>query len=203
MRSTDEIWEAVEMLTNLELVRLKLFAVVSMAAVGARAHGRDENDLLSEAIVATAAGELPWQDGTPLVAHLLGAMKAIAAGWSESEDLFFIDSYLNGASSDDVPAAIDPELVLQAKELLDGIRTLAAEDAWESEIVNFLALGYSGDEIQEKTGISGDDYRQAMGRLRRKLWGILIEPVDAEFEESLSLILSQALTIATSVERGS
>jgi DNA-directed RNA polymerase specialized sigma24 family protein len=200
MRSTDEIWTAVNSLLSSELLRLKLFAQVSMGVLGSKAHGRDENDLLNEALVATATGDIPWKEGPPLVAHLLGAMGTITASWSESEEAADTENWaMRARSCAEVPTAVDPEQVLQAKELLERIRWLAAKVPQASEIVDLMALGYRAEEIQMETGISSLSYREALERLRWKLQREFSECHERNFEESLSEKLVRALSIVASV----
>jgi DNA-directed RNA polymerase specialized sigma24 family protein len=204
MRSTEDVWAGVTSLTEADLLRLKLFAGSCMRTVGQNALGRDENDLLSEAIVATATGEQLWKDDTPLAAHLLDVIRKMSSVWSHGEGEFLLGNSaepIGGLRDGDV-AALDPEKILQAKEQLDHIRRLVSGDPDASEIVELFALGYSTEEIQNDGGMSRGDYCAAMSRLRQKLQTELSESDDIGFESSLSGILSKALSDIVSADAG-
>jgi len=204
MRSTEDVWAGVTSLTEADLLRLKLFAGSCMRTVGQNAFGRDENDLLSEAIVATATGEQLWKDDTPLAAHLLDVIRKMSSVWGQGEDEFLVidSAKLVGSLWDGDVAPLDPEKVLQAKEQLDRIRRLVSDEPDAAEIVELFALGYSAEEIQDERGMSRRDYCATMSRLRRKLQRELSESEDICFEVSLSGFLSKALSDIVSSDAG-
>ena len=76
----EEIDEAIEALTPVQLVRLQKIAWLRHRALGRRAAGRHEGDLLSDALIAVLEGRRKWiRDNCDLVAFLAGVMRSIAS----------------------------------------------------------------------------------------------------------------------------
>jgi hypothetical protein len=204
MRSTEDVWAGVICLSKEDLLRLKLFAESCISALGPNASGRDENDLMSEAVVATATREQLWNDGTSLVAHLLDVIRQTSSAWGQSEGELLVGDVVRSLKSgwDRDMAAVDPERVCQAKEKLSRIRSLISDDADAAEVIELFALGYSAEEIQCERGMSQRKYCAIMSRIRQKLQRGFWESDDTGFEMSLSGILSEALSDIASAEIG-
>src|SRR5260370_25708662 len=80
----DEVRSAVEALTKPQLAKLSLYARARIAALWRRAEGRDQDDLLQEALAATLCGKRHWDKSrVDFVGHLIGAMRSTARAWAE------------------------------------------------------------------------------------------------------------------------
>src|SRR5579859_2819765 len=72
MHSLEETRQAIQELTNPELLRLKRFARWRLRSLGRKSLGRNEHDLLYEAVTSTVAGKRTWRQGIDLCRHLMG-----------------------------------------------------------------------------------------------------------------------------------
>jgi DNA-directed RNA polymerase specialized sigma24 family protein len=174
MKSREEIWNAVRGLTRAQLVRLKRFAQWRIRGLGPKALGRSAEDLLGEAICATASGQRIWNDEVDFSAHLLGAMRSISTNWHEKVGEEYLESELTqeggeGPFSRSAVTNLDPERILQAKETLETVLGLFSKDDTALRIIQLLALGYSSAEIRAKLSITAQVFGAATKRIRRKL----------------------------------
>ena len=183
----DEVRTAIADLTTPNLLRLKKFASFRIRGLGRKACGRDGNDLRQEAVVDTLSGNRHWnKEAVDFVGHLLGAMRSISTHWGEQFDpdearlesevtriapQGKIRNPIDGIAS----ATIAGERIISAKEEIEEIERIFAEDAVVSLIIEGLREGMTGPEIQDALGISQKEYDAAMKRMRRKVRGI--EPI--------------------------
>jgi len=167
------VWEAVLALKRPELLRLQRYSRWRIRWLGRKALGRDEKDLLDEAITATVSGRRLWTRSIPLRQHLLGAMRSISTSWYEKKAEEYLESDLvePGAESplDRIATTQDPEKILEAKERLDQVRKLFEQDTVASKIVSLLGLGYTAKEIQIRLSITSSGFAAAAKRIRRRL----------------------------------
>lgn len=177
----DEVWAAVETLTKPQLAKLALYARARIAALRRRAQGRDQDDLLQEALIATLGGKRNWYKGrVDLVGHLIGAMRSIASAWAEKfdDDTPYLESELtitneHGEPVTPVSNVSDPappvERDLDAQYELATIQSLFKNDSNVILVMEGLREGMTGPEIQAHLGMSEKDYNAALKRMRRLL----------------------------------
>ena len=172
-RSLEEIWEAVTSLPPAELLRLVNYARWRLRWLGRKALGRNEHDLLGDAIIATITGQRVWTEGVDLCSHLLGAMRSISSMWHEKMGEEYLESELAepGVKNplDQAVTRVEPERILRAKEGLEQVTNLFAADRFASQVIQLLGLGYTAKEIQSRLGMSERAFGAALKRIRRRL----------------------------------
>ena len=171
-----DITVAVCTLTPQELLRLQGFACFRVRGLGRKARGRSADDLLQEAITATIAGDRVWSEGISMYQHLLGAMRSISSRWRAKKD---VDAYLEselGTPGEEHPdpfgqsaASQSPERILEGKEELERVQGLFARDAAAMKVLELVALGYTGSEIQTSLHLTGTEHGTIMKRIQRTL----------------------------------
>src|SRR5215813_8147516 len=78
--SREEIEQAIEALTAPQLVRLGKIAAFRHRSLGTRGVGRNEHDLLSDAIIATLEGRRKWfKAKVDFLSFLKGVMRSLAS----------------------------------------------------------------------------------------------------------------------------
>jgi len=169
-RSSEEIAKALSSLSVPDLLRLQRYAKDRVVMLGSNTRGRDGNDLLQEAIVATVDGTLLWGKDVSFVQHMSNAMRRISQTWLQSRAEGSHGSEIgDDLGSFEPKTNIDPERTLNAKERLEQIQRLFAEDAAASTVVEFLGLGYTSKEIQSRLAISSEELTVVMRRIRRQV----------------------------------
>ncbi len=195
MRSVQEIWRAVLSLSPSELLRLESYAQWRVRWLGRKALGRNENDLLGEAITATVTGQRVWTERVDFCSHLLGAMRSISTSWHEKIGEEYLESELAKPGVEtplDRPiTTVDPERILRAKERLEQVRQMFANDAVASQVIELLGVGYTGKEIQSQLGLSARGYGAVAKRIRRKLQAELPELYRARLVANLQSSLGR------------
>jgi len=167
------IWDAVNSLPPVDLHRLLGFARFRIGELGRKALGRDAEDLLAEAITATASGQRTWREGIDIRQHLYGAIRSISNSWYEKKGEEYLETDLvkpgDLSPLDQVSTALDPERILQAKQRLEQIRNLFAKDSEALSVVELLGEEWKPKEIQERLGIGAKKFDAVAKRIRRKL----------------------------------
>ena len=177
----DEVRSAVETLTKPQLVKLSLYARTRIATLGRRAETRTEEDLLQEALTATVTGRRSWYKGrVDFVGHLIGAMRSTASNWAQKfdEDAPYLESQLTTTNEegDQLNPVSNAECqrpridrVLEAQQELARIQSLFRDDPNVILVIEGLAEGMTGPQIQTQVGMSENGYNAALKRMRRNL----------------------------------
>ncbi|MCB1058132.1 MAG: hypothetical protein KDD11_21745 [Acidobacteria bacterium] len=174
----DEVTEAIASLTSEELLALRLKARYYAKGLGRLRRGRDEQDLIQEAMLRTLDGDRKWQPAkVTFVQHLYGAIKSIAYAWrtkSERGDAAEVPDSDHARSSELTVETFgsssgNPVTALEVREDLNRIHEYFREDRDVVEILAGWEEGMGGPEIQELAEISENEYRAAVRRLRRGL----------------------------------
>ena len=173
-RLQQRVWEAALSLPAARLLRLKRYAKWRIRGIPGRTLGREEQDLIEEALIATAEGRRVWKEGVDFFQHLQGAIRSISTSWREKAVEEYLESELTHPGDVTTPLerpamSADPERTLEAKEKLEQVRNLFANDATASQVIELLGLEYTGKEIQSQLGISEREFGAAAKRIRRKL----------------------------------
>lgn len=177
----EEIQAAIEALAPAELLRLREFAGWRVAGLGRKALGQNHDDLLGEAITRTLAGDRRWNKlSVNFAGHLMGVMRSISTHWKEQfdSDEPHLESELTHVSPEGEvwnplmrvdSAAPNPERILDARQQVEEIERLFAEDTVASLIIQGLREGMSGPDLRADLELSQTEYDTAMKRIRRKV----------------------------------
>lgn len=187
--TVEEVREAIERLTDADLLRLRKFARWRMSSLGALIRGRDHGDLLEEAIAATLEpGRRAWRKGTvDFLYHLRMTMQSISDGWKTRKDADQIletemhpadpDEHLEdplgtaavGAAEarEDGSRKDDQENRLISNQALDSLRQAVADDAVASEVFDGMCAGLNGPDIKEILGLSEGELQSARRKITR------------------------------------
>jgi DNA-directed RNA polymerase specialized sigma24 family protein len=164
-----------------ELLKLRDFARFRIRGLGRAAMGRNEQDLLQEAVTSTLAGARRWnKTAVDLTGHLLGAMKSISSHWGEKfkpEEPYLRSEITIVPSVEEAEDPIEahpsqgpnPEQILTAKQQFEELERIFADDYLVLLIMDARREGMTGPETQQALGISQTEYETAMKRLRLKV----------------------------------
>lgn len=171
---------ALELVTRMDLLRLK-----SIARLYARGLPPEVawEDMLQEALTRVLVGSRQKPEGVTVVAFVAGILRSLRADYwrraIRTNEAVRIDHESDAALalilSDPAPG---PERALDARQELNAIKRLFADDPTALEIINGLARGLGAEQIRAATGLSRTDYESARKRMRRALLreGLTCEP---------------------------
>jgi RNA polymerase sigma-70 factor (ECF subfamily) len=161
---------ALKLLTPTELLKLK-----AIARLHARGLPPDVGweDLLQEAITRALLGSRVQPEGVTAVGFLAGVMRSLKAEhWRRvrrGERRAEVRGEEDPRQVEPRDPRPDPERALAARQELDAIERLFAEDHQALQIIAGLASGLSAHEIRAATCLSKTDYDSARKRMRRAL----------------------------------
>jgi cellulose synthase operon protein C len=179
VKTPQHVGLAITSLSASDLLRLQSYARVRMMLLLwlNKAKGRDAQDLLQEAILATLDGRRTWRAGVSLQQHLAGAMRSISNGWGQEVTELRPQQEPSpdfaGPNASEAPPflaiTLDPERVLRAKQRLEEIHSIFPEDPIALQVVDLRGQGYTSREIQIELGMSPRQFNAASRRVRRTL----------------------------------
>jgi hypothetical protein len=167
-------------LTPIGLLRLKLFARQRIFLLGDYAAGREDTDLLHEAILATAIGDRRWVPANvPFEKHLMGAMKSISYAWAQKRKSEVRmpppeEKKENGEKGlvpfDNIPdPEPHPEQQMVRHETEQTVLAFFRND-WEAHrVLEALIAGQTKKDIRKSLGITEEAYSTAKKRIQRRL----------------------------------
>ncbi|MGA2450253.1 MAG: hypothetical protein ABTD50_16385 [Polyangiaceae bacterium] len=171
--SGPDIDAAIRSLSDADGIRLQRAASFRARGLAALGLGISPADLLQDAISRTIAGDRKWKKGITFVKHLLGTMRSIA---NHAKDELKGGTVVP-STSDDHTGGLDgvilrartghAELVVAADEQLASIMRRFGNDDEVGLVLEELATGMSGPEIQKDLGLTQTQYETIMTRLRR------------------------------------
>lgn len=182
----EEIEAAIQALTQPQLLRLQSFAWFSHRALGSRGVGRNEGDLLSDAIIATLEGRRKWiKDNCDFPTFLKGVMRSMTShiGTGKVTDAFDAIAPRPASEHDDAedlveqiptPAPVDPERQLLARDLDKDIRERFANDIVVLLVYDAFLDKMKPADIQSCLDITENEYNAAAKRLRRAVRGLVM-----------------------------
>lgn len=165
---------ALDRVTENDLLRLK-----AIARLHARGLPPDIGweDLLQEALTRVLVGDRKVPDGVTMVAFIAGVMRSLkSAHWRRAlHGQFTADAYpalyggVEGSQYQSPDTEPGPERSLVARQALEEIQRVFAEDPVVQRIMTGLAEGLTAERIRANYGISKTEYDSARKRLRRRL----------------------------------
>ncbi len=172
---------ALELVSDIDLLRLK-----TIARLHARGLPPDIgwDDLLQEAFTRVITGQRVQPEGVTTVAFLAGIMRSLKAEHlrrvsKSGGHALRLDPTVGGSRDLELcDPAPSPERSLSARQELNAIERLFADDAVALQIIAGLGRGLSAEQIRAAEGISRVDYDSARRRMRRSLIreGLTCEP---------------------------
>lgn len=173
-----EIESAIAALTKAELYRLDKYADFRAGALVGAGLGISGADLLQEALSRTLSGARRWSKVVDFAQHLIATIRSISNGEFKrihgvvfdlsdgSPDGLKLDERDPGefALSSLIP---EPERQVAVREELARIERLFVGDDRASMVMEGLAEGLTGPEIQSYLELSQTEYETIMKRLRR------------------------------------
>ena len=188
----EEIEEAIGALTQAQLVQLKNTAAFRHRTLGPRGAGRNEDDLLSDAIFATLEERRKWiKDNCDFMAFLQGVMRSLASHIRAGKSIDAFDEIdPNPASKPDnaedfleqlpIQGPVDPEQLLLARDLDKQARDLDKQirERFANDVVVILIYEAFQDkmkpaDIRSALDIKENEYHAAAKRLRRAVRGFV------------------------------
>jgi RNA polymerase sigma-70 factor (ECF subfamily) len=165
---------ALELVGEIDLLRLKTIA---------RWHARGLppdvtwEDLLQEAITRVLVGSRRMPEGVTMVAFIAGIMRSLRTEhWrrvlreSSSDQSLRLDHEGDDSRSLALPdPAPGPERALSARQALNAIERLFADDPIVLKIIAGLGEGLTAEQIRASAKLSRTDYNSARRRIRRTL----------------------------------
>ncbi len=180
-----EVDRAIEALTPPELLQLQRFAAFRVRGLGRAARGRNEEDLLGEALLRTLIGAESiegrhWNRNVDFVQHLTGAMRSISSSWKRQagENEAYCASevlVINGAGQkisplESVPSGeAAPDRRLVAEEEVAKIFSLFREDKEATQVLQGWFDDLKRNEIMQKYGLDENQWGAAVKRIRVKV----------------------------------
>ena len=173
---------ALDLMSEMELLRLK-----TIARLYARGLPPDVawDDLLQEALTRVITGSRRQPEGVTIVAFVAGIMRSLKAEhWRRTlkrsgHDALRISQASNDGREIEVSdSAPGPERALSARQELNAIKRLFADDLTALKIIAGLSEGLSAEQIRATTRMSKTDYDSTRRRMRRTLLreGLTCEP---------------------------
>lgn len=178
--------QAIESLTAAELLRLQKFADWRVRGLGRATRGRTGEDLLGEALLSTLIGAerthegRHWNRRVDFVRHLTGAMQSISTGWKNKFDdheaylaseLISYDTQGQELSPLDSVASEEPtaDQCLVSQEESERILKEFEDSPEAAQVLRALAQGKRKNHIMQECGLTENQYKAAVRRIRVKL----------------------------------
>lgn len=174
-----EVRTAIEAMTVEDLARLRSFGRRKIRALGDRAGGVTEDDLLSEAVTRTLERTRRWVPSrVDFCRFLLGVIRSIASHMWRSEpgspDIPFIEASL---ATEEDPSPMDhhaktevtPERQAAARDQLAALEHHFVDDAEATLVIGAWKDGMMGPEIKEILGWTQTDFETVARRIRRQV----------------------------------
>lgn len=174
--TAEAVAAALQALSEADRVRLHRYAAWRIKGMGRAAGGRVAGDLISEACLRVCDGRRCWDpDKVSLVGFMCGVMRSISSHWreefSEDEAHLACEVRADGVTLDPIEAAQSErpgiERAVAARQQLDAINEFFSDDPEVQLVIEGLAEGMTGPEMQEALGLSEECYGTVFRRMRR------------------------------------
>ena len=178
LATREQVERALAALTDFQLVRLQRIAEFRHRSLGTRGAGRNESDLLSDAIIATLEGRRKWKTNVDFMTFLKGVIRSLASHIRAGRPAdAFDDIAARPVNEEDetedivellpTQAPIDPERQLRARDLDKEVRERFKDDPLVLLVYEAFLEKMKPGEIQSHLGVSEKEYNAAAKRLRR------------------------------------
>ncbi len=138
------------------------------------------SDLLQETLTNLLSGDRTWRRGVPPLVTLKVAMHSIASNAQKKVDNAPIDQFATVSTGEEETAEgqrapviaaerLGPLDTFEARQQLALIEQLVKGDAQAELVLTAWAMGYSGAEARQETGLDAKQFDAARQRLLRKL----------------------------------
>lgn len=178
--SFDEITDAINSLTPVQLKKLEKSARWRIRGLGRKNTGRNWEDLFHETIKSFCSEDgRRWnKEKVDFVKALTEAMRSISDSWKRSFDedeprleTELITTSLSVKESNPLAVTATPiwntQKHLEAKEKLEAIDNLVAKREWAALIIMGMKDKMTGPEIKKDLGITQTQYETEMTWIRR------------------------------------
>ena len=154
-----------------------------MGAIGNRAGGRDADDLLHEALVATLQGRRTWPDTVPLQAHLIASMRSISNAWIQKTTFELRKTVsdrhepatanspesISAINFDSFPARDpNPETLARARQQIESLTEALGRDLGARRVLVKMMDGWQDKDIPAELGMPRKVYEAAKKRIQRR-----------------------------------
>lgn len=177
----EEVHAAVSALSVTDLLRLKKYAEARFRMIGRAAMGSSYEDLLQEAVSLTLGGRRRWnKQAVDFLGHLTGVIRSISSHLAErfdpaeaeleTEMISINDEGVTRSPIENAPSELaNPEQNLAAKDEIEKIKALFANDTVAIQVIEGWQLGQTLNEIEKARDISKHECEAAVRRIRRAL----------------------------------
>lgn len=131
-------------------------------------------DLVQDAIVKTLDGRRCWNRRVSIIKHLDRVMESDSGHVAEQRAAHGSEQ-LSDANIEPTAQEPSPEARLQAREALDAMTALFANDDFAFRLIRLKANGFSASEIRFRLGIDKKQHETVTKRIRRRLATFLTE----------------------------
>lgn len=164
------VQEARNAIENLRKSDFAKLMIIARSFTRARLQGDvvEPADLLHEAIAKTLDGRRRWRRSVSIVKHLDRVMESDSGHIAEqrTRDATRAQECVPRSGVFPVPS---PETILHAREELDNVFALFADDKIALRLLRLKSEEYSASEIQRTLGMSRTEYDTVTKRIRRRL----------------------------------
>lgn len=130
-------------------------------------------DLVSESLARTLAGDRAWRDDLPLRMQLISTMKSVLSAWrkarSRKPEVRWDDAVDALILDGDGDMAVCEPLEVRLQEKLQEIDRLLANDQGARDLMYAAMEGFAREELEEVTGLTANEIIAARERIKRLL----------------------------------
>ncbi len=161
----EEIYRAYRELTEAQKNRMILYARYRLRCAHEAPAPRDHEDLIHDALVATASGSRPWHPNrVSFLMHLCGAMRSMTSNWSRPKAV-------RVTSDSEMADAVGSMRAVDGNSSNAWARLRELAERFEGDplvmpILDALTRGLDGAETKQRLAITDGQYAEAARRIR-------------------------------------
>ena len=181
----EELEAAIRALTQAHLIHLEKIAWFRHRTLGARGAGRNEGDILSDAIIAILEGRRKWiKDSCDFMTFLKGVMRSLTSHIRDGKATDAFDKIAPNPDNDNAEdfieqllpqAYFDPERQLHERDLDRQVREWFKDDAVVLLVYEAFLEKMKPADIRSCLDITENEYHAAAKRLRRAVRRLLLK----------------------------
>lgn len=131
------------------------------------------NDLVSEALARTLAGDRAWREDLPLRTQLISTMTSVLSAWRKARarkpEVQWTDAVDTLVLDGDGDMTVCEPLEMRLQEEFQEIDNLLANDQSARDLMYAAMEGFAREELEEVTGLSSNEVIAARERIKRLL----------------------------------